>query len=71
MTVDPADREPLPRTVFERIRALGYAVVPLSPSDEMAWVGALSCFTVPDSDFESACRDAAECCRAMVEFGSL
>lgn len=67
----PLDPLPLPIEQIERLRDLGYAVVPFAPTRDMARVGAPSCFIVPDGSFETACDDAAECYRAMVELGSL
>lgn len=59
----------------ERLRALGYVVVPLRPSDEMLKVGAPKCFQVADGHdphtWETALTDAAECYRAMTDLGCL
>jgi hypothetical protein len=63
--------QPLPTDEIERLRAAGYVIVPLRPTEEMLQVGAPSCYLVPDGDWQTALRDAGECYRAMVELGCL
>ena len=61
----------LPIEEIERLRAAGFAIVPLRPNEEMLKVGAPSCFIVPSGSWETALRDAEECYRAMMELGCL
>ncbi len=56
---------------IERLRAAGFVIVPLRPTVDMVKVGAPNCYVVPDGKWETACRDAGECYRAMIEVGSL
>ena len=66
----------LPTTILSgdkvaQLRAAGYAVVPLEPTDEMLKAGAPSCFIVPDGAWETAMEDAATCYQSMIELGCL
>lgn len=59
----------------ERLRAAGFVIVPLSPSEEMLKVGAPCCYQ-PNSParadpWDVAMLDATECYRAMIELGCL
>jgi len=56
---------------IDRLRSMGYVIVPLRPTEEMKAIGAPSCFLVPGGTMETAIRDADECYRAMVELGCL
>lgn len=55
----------------ERLRALGYVVVPLKPTDDMRKVGAPICYQAYDGDWAIACEEAGDCYRAMIECGAL
>lgn len=59
----------------ERLRAAGYAVVPLRPSEEMVKVGAPLCYKPAeaqnDQTWKTALSDAGDCYRAMVDLGCL
>lgn len=61
----------LPTEEIERLRASGYAIVPLCPTDDMLRAGAPSCFIVPDGAWATALEDAATCYRSMIELGCL
>ena len=67
----PDAQPPIPIDEVERLRAAGYVIVPLRPTADMLKVGAPTCYIVPAGDWETACRDAGECYRAMIELGSL
>ena len=67
--------EIVPRAAIERLRNVGYVVVPLRPSDDMVKVGAPLCYQ-PSAPTKAdpwavALSDAAECYRAMIELGCL
>jgi hypothetical protein len=62
---------PLPVEDVERLRALGYVIVPLRPTIDMLKIGAPYCFSVPRGTWETALRDAEESYRGMIELGSL
>ena len=59
------------REDIERLRASGFAVVPLAPTTEMRRVGAPICYQAYDGDWDTALQDARECYLAMVECGCL
>jgi hypothetical protein len=61
----------LPIEEIERLRAAGYAIMPLRLTEDMLKVGAPSCFIVPSGSWETALNDAEECYRAMIEVGCL
>ncbi len=65
----------IPTAVIDRLRAAGYAVVPLRPSEDMLKVGAPRCFqpaeAQSDETWRHALSDAAACYQAMVEVGCL
>ena len=67
--------EPIDPKEVDRLRASGYVIVPLRPSQEMIKVGAPRCFQPADSQSEqtwkNALSDAEECYRAMIEVGCL
>lgn len=68
---DPDDGFPISREAIEQIRKAGFVIVPVCPSQDMKAVGAPSCFQCPDGDWDTACRDAEDCYRAMIETGCL
>jgi hypothetical protein len=67
--------EPTDRFVIERLYALGLAVVPLQPSQQMLEAGAPLCFQPAEAQSAEtwglALSDAAACYRAMVAAGRL
>lgn len=70
-----AGNEPLDPNEVERLRAAGYVVVPLRPSEEMLKVGAPCCFQPAESQsnetWRRALTDADACYQAMIELGCL
>ena len=69
--MDKAAEDIVCRSDVERLRAVGFVIVPLRPTEDMMRVGAPNCFIVPDGTFEIAMRDAADCYAAMIELGCL
>ena len=62
---------PLSIEEIERLRAAGFAVVPIKPTDDMLSVGAPCCFSAYDGDIVRAKKDAEECWLCMLEIGCL
>jgi hypothetical protein len=60
---------------LEQVRAAGYVIVPLRPSEEMLKVGAPKCFQPAEAQSEqtwkNAMSDAQACYQAMIECGAL
>jgi hypothetical protein len=72
--IGAAAPNPIDQSEVERLRALGYVIVPLKPTEQMVKVGAPLCFqaaAVRENSWDIALSDAADCYRAMIEVGCL
>lgn len=66
---------PLAVEEVERLRSMGFVIVPIQPTEDMLKIGAPSCFDAyrgsDPQTWENALSDARECYRAMVDVGCL